>query len=227
MKPELIMASGRTFKVPMFDPLVARHFGYASSYVETLLREISDCQIYAPLFRGKKDLTFLDIGANIGLVSIYAADSCARIVAIEPAPETFNVLRSMTLGLKQIECVCAALAPEDGPCEFFRNQDNTTASSTVNTFGEFMQVNGLKLSSILRIHQLEHVDVCKCDVEGAEGESLTFEELHDARMIKSWWIETHNCPKSSWQEKQNRIRDDLSKLGYQTTVRGMVLEAAL
>lgn len=226
MKPKIKLASGRTWDVPMFDPVVARHFTNPASNTATLLSEVNDKQIYKKLFAGRKDLTFLDIGANIGLVSIYAAGNCARIVAVEPAPQTFEVLKAVTLKFNQIECVQAALAPTDGPCEFFTNRENTTASSTVNTFGEFGSVNGLKLSSILRIYQLERVDVCKCDSEGSEGESLTFEELEAAApIIKQWYIECHNYPRVEWQDVQMRLVTDLSRLGYKVQTEGMKLVA--
>lgn len=226
-RPTVRMASCKTFDVPMFDPVVARHFGDASSYVETLLSEINVKGIYAPLFQGRKDLTFLDIGANIGLVSIYAYDSCARIVAVEPAPDTFTVLKAMTVSLPKIEAVRAALAPEDGPCEFFQNEANTTASSTVNTYGTFMEVPGLTLSSILSIYQLEHVDVVKCDSEGSEGESLSFDQLNAARnVVDCYYVETHNCPKSTWRAKFADILARLMVLGYKNTeIVGMTLRA--
>lgn len=220
-------ASGRTFDIPMFDPVVANHFSSAASYTDSLLHQINEEKIYAPIFAGRGGLTFLDIGANIGLVSLYAADSCARIVAVEPAPQTFDVLKAMVAGRPNIEPVCAALSPQDGPCEFFQNDLNSTASSTVNTYGTRTEVAGYTLPSLLNIYQLEHVDICKIDAEGAEGESLTFAVLEQVRpIIDSYYIETHNCPKSTWQEKLGRLVQDLSRLGYyRQIIDGMTLWA--
>lgn len=226
MNPQIIMASGSTFEVPMFDPVVANHFNNAASYTEPLLQQINEEKIYASLFEGKKDLTFLDIGANIGLVSIYAADNCKRIVAVEPAPETFTVLRSMILKFPQIEAVNAALNYEDGPTQFYVNDQNTTASSTVNTFGALYNVPGLTLSSILSIYQLESVDVCKIDCEGAEGEALTYEQLETAApVIQQYMIECHNCPVSSYSDKMGTLVSHLSRLGYAVHAEGMTVRA--
>lgn len=208
-------ANGSSFQIPMFDPVVNRHIYKPSSVVATLLEEINAKEIYAPLFKGATDLTFLDIGANIGLVSIYAYDSCSRIVAVEPAPETFTVMKAMTFALTKIEQVHAALAPVDGPCEFFLNDVNTTASSSVNTYGEMIEVPGLTLSSILSIYQLEHVDVAKVDVEGAEWASLNREQLEKAAsVIDCWWLEVHNIPRVSWELIQSTISEMLHELGY-------------
>lgn len=220
------MASGRSFGLPIYDPLVGEHIASPSSVVGALLGEINDSKIYEPLFKGKKDLTFLDLGANMGLVSIYAADSCKRIVAVEPDPKTFKVLQAATLKLPQIECVCAAVSPLDGPVTFYQNDVNTTASSTVNTFGNMIKVDGLTLSSILRIYQLERVDVCKADIEGGEEQCLTFDELKHAQdVIKSWHIELHPCPNSTWIYKRDVLMGRLTMLGYKVSLRGMTLLA--
>jgi FkbM family methyltransferase len=224
----LKLVDNRLYELPTFDPVVVSHIESDHALVGTLIDQINKEQIYRPLFEGKKDLTFLDIGANIGLVSLYASPACKRIVALEPDPKTFQVLKSMTLKFPQIECVEAALAPTDGEVQFYQNDLNSTASSTVNTYGTPTMVRGMTLSSILRIHQLEHVDICKVDTEGAEGESLTLDELRVAQsIIKSYFIETHNCPKSRWEEKLGRLVEYLSQLGYHDQkINGMALYAS-
>lgn len=224
----LALASGRKYELPLFDPLVANHFAADHSLVDTLLEQING-GMYAELFQNKKDLTFLDIGANIGLVSLYAMDNCKRIVALEPAPDTYNVLKAMTCRVPNIEIAEFALAPVEGEVTFYENNINSTASSTVNTYGHQIKVQGLKLSDILRIYQLESVDVLKCDAEGAEGESLRFEELTAAKdIVKSYYIETHNCPHTTWKCKLHGIFGKLLDLGYyKMRVDGMALIASL
>lgn len=230
--PSITMADGGKFDLPLFDPIVAARVNDPASNVATLLHQINEEKIYAPLFPSTLNpqlSTFLDLGANIGLVSLYAAPVCARIVAVEPDPGTFTVLKAMTNGQANIECVRAALSPRDGDCEFYQNDLNTTASSTVNTYGERILVPGFSLTSLLSIYQLESVDVCKIDAEGAEGESLSFPVLTLAKpIIKSYYIETHNCPKSRWEQKLGRLVQDLSTLGYhRQTINGMTLWARL
>lgn len=224
-KYPIVMANGTEYFPPLYDPVVAAHFANPASNVETLLEEINVKEVYAPLFEGKQDLTFLDIGANIGLVSIYAYDACQRIVSVEPAPETFKVLKAMTFQLSKIEQVQAALAPVDGPCEFFQNEANSTASSTVNTYGRLTEVRGLTLASILSIHQLEHIDVLKCDAEGSEGESLNFDQISQAAaVIDCVFCEVHNCPKTDWQHKLGTLVSLFARAGYgRQEVNGMRL----
>ena len=45
------------------------------TYIDTLKDQING-GMYDHLFKGRSNLTFLDIGANIGLVSIYAVPYC-------------------------------------------------------------------------------------------------------------------------------------------------------
>lgn len=224
------LCNGKTFEIPMFDPLVAAHFNNANSCTGTLLHQIEVDQTYAEFFEGKKDLTFLDIGANIGLVSIYAAPACKRIVAIEPAPETFEVLKALTHRFHepQIEIVQAALSHTDGTVEFFVNDLNSTASSTVNTYGTRTEVRGMTLTSILSVHQLEKVDVCKIDAEGAEGESLNPLELEKAAaVVQTFFVETHNCPESTWERKMGCLVQYFCRLGYhKQRINGMALVAS-
>lgn len=202
-----------SYELPLYDPLVNNYFALESSYIGTLTREINEGQ-YEKFFRGKKDMVFVDLGANVGLVSLYAAPACKRIVAIEPSPIVFPVLQAMTCLEKKIECFQGALSIVNTQVNFYLNDINQTASSTVNTYGERIAVQGFTLNSLLSIHQLEHVDLIKCDVEGGEGD-LTFEQLRDARpIVKSWFIETHNCPASTWEHKLGTLVSHLSKCGY-------------
>lgn len=225
---KITQANGGSFELPMFDPVVSRHVNDPSSVVATLLDEINVNEIYAPLFKDRRDLTFLDLGANIGLVSVYAYDACQRIVAVEPSPATFEVLKAMTFPLTKIERVQAALAPKDGPVEFYVNGENTTASSTVNTFGTKIEVPGLTLAGLLSIYQLEHIDVCKVDCEGAEELALNAAELQNARpVVDAYWVETHNTPLSRWEDTLSRLVATFDYLGYtKQEVRGMRLLAS-
>ncbi len=204
-------------------------------YIATLKEQI-DGGIYDHLFHhptyktrgdGKRDLVFLDIGANIGLVSIYAVPYCKRIVAVEPALDTWKQLMKNTKDYAIIGVDQSALAPTDSLVDFYVNDLNFTASSTVNTYGHRTEVRGRTLMTLLDRNYLTHVDVCKIDAEGAEGESLTFQQLEAAKdIIDTYFIETHNCPKTTWNHKLGTLVAYLSQLGYtEMTISGMAITA--
>jgi FkbM family methyltransferase len=175
----------------------------------------------------RRDLVFLDIGANVGIVSIYAVPYCKRIVAIEPAPDTFVRLQENTKNYPIIECYQHALSTKNGDVEFFVNDINFTASSTVNTYGKRIMVGGMTLSNLLEQGGLSHVDVCKIDAEGAEGEALDYYAIDYAKnIIKTYFIETHNCPKTTWEHKLGTIVGNLARCGYShMTIDGMAITA--
>jgi len=204
-------------------------------YIDTLKDQINS-GMYDHLFSEicfidtapKGDLVFLDIGANIGLVSIYAVPYCKRIVAVEPAPDTFSQLYQNTLNYQIIETVQVALTPENAFVPFYVNDINFTASSTINTYGKQIMVEGKTLRSLLLENNLTHVDVCKVDIEGGEGESLNFQELeHASSIIDMYFIEFHNCPKTDWQHKLGTAVSYLLRLGYHNQeIKGMSLTAS-
>lgn len=193
-------------------------------YIDSVQEQI-DHGMYHDLFVGRSDLTFLDIGANVGMVSIYASPYCKRIVAVEPSPQTFEKLVKNTHIYQMIECVQVALAPIDGFVPFYVNDINFTASSTVNTYGKQIMVEGNMLSTILAKTKLTHVDICKCDTEGAEGESLNHWQIDQAKdIVKTWFIEFHNCPLTDWQHKLGTTVGNFARCGYNhMKVDGMAL----
>jgi FkbM family methyltransferase len=196
------------------------------TYIDNIKSQITS-GMYDHLFKGRSDLVFLDIGANVGIVSIYAVPYCKRILAVEPSPETFLSLQQNTKDYLNIQCCRFALSNVTGATEFFVNDINFTASSTVNTYGTKISVPCITLMNLLDNFELVYVDVCKIDIEGAEGESLTYEQLDHAKdIIKCLYIETHNCPKTSWEHKLGTLVGNLARCGYsKQTIDGMAITA--
>lgn len=197
-----------------WDKLIPSGAGISMEYVDTVIDQVN-AGIYAPFFEGKHDLTFLDIGANLGFVSIYAAAACKRIEAVEPAPNVWPILNELTRPFNNITCWNVALEDYDGEKQMFINDINFTASSTVNTYGKPCVVPCKKLGTLLKEMQLTHVDVCKVDCEGCEGTALDYYALKYASdIIESFYIECHNCPITTWEYKMGMLVADLSRCGY-------------
>lgn len=209
-----------------WDKLIPCDAGIDPIYIENLIDQINN-GLYAPLFEGKRDLTFLDIGANLGLVSIYAAPVCKEIYAFEPAPNIRPIIAKLTEPFKNIHLSTIALDAKDGLRQIFVNDINFTASSTVNTYGKPHQVSCYKLSTMLKNIGAQHVDVCKVDCEGAEGEALDYYAIDYAKnIIDTYFIEVHNCPLTSWEHKLGTIVGNLARCGYsKMTIDGMAITA--
>jgi len=124
--------------------------------------------------------TVLDIGANIGVSSVYFASVFpqARVFAFEPSPDNVPLLKRNADGLGRVQVVPVALGEQDGALEFF-------ASEAAANFGGFSRFGagsdtGRKTAVPIRhaARQLSELgvssaDVIKIDVEGSEWEILS------------------------------------------------------
>ncbi|URM33460.1 FkbM family methyltransferase [Cytobacillus firmus] len=120
----------------------------------------------------------LDIGANIGLVSLSVKKKLpqSQIFAFEPRLETFNhlvkTLENNSLQ-KEITAFNLALGNTDGFADFYlHNEKDASGDGLVDTkrAGETTKtsVKILKLDSLWEQNSFPKVDVIKIDVEGAE-----------------------------------------------------------
>lgn len=112
--------------------------------------------------------TFIDIGANVGVFSIFARKLFpnARIIAIEPCNETFDALLQNTNGL-DIECHNFAFG--DGSKLFLqRNQYHSGGNLFLkyNYMGE--TIESKSLYAILIELAIKQPYVIKMDIEGGE-----------------------------------------------------------
>lgn len=119
----------------------------------------------------------IDIGANIGVYSVYtsALETVERAHAFEPAPETLKVLRenaALQAGGK-IECHGLALSSENGVVSFnivSPMAGNNAVAATSSSRGRAIEVEARRLDDVL---PLSGRQICiKIDVEGHECETL-------------------------------------------------------
>lgn len=123
------------------------------------------------------DFIFVDIGANVGGYSLFAAALAgphARILAIEPQPEIFerliyNVRQNPFGSIKALEC---AVTDQDGDITMFLDPANSGEASVrfvhLRDQGKSVRVASKTLATILAEERLERLDALKVDVEGAE-----------------------------------------------------------
>jgi len=127
-------------------------------------------------------MTFLDLGAWIGPMSLYASRVARRIVAVEPDPVAFDILQrnialngggvelineaisnfngSLTLGSTLLGASTTRASREAGPCgPWAPGQEFTVKCSALRTFVE--------------AHALEDPLFIKMDVEGSEEQILS------------------------------------------------------
>ena len=171
-------------------------------------------------------MTFVDVGANWGFFSLLAAHlvgPTGRIVSLEPDPRVFlrlnaNIERNQ---LKQVTALELAAADRDadwtlalqdeavlhlGTSRFVQNGGAATGTHTVRS---------RKLDTILSEAGVDHVDLVKIDVEGAEDlvlagmeDGLRRQRYH--RMI----LELHRPQLADRNRSINEVAGILQSFGY-------------
>ncbi|MHB8856471.1 MAG: FkbM family methyltransferase [Bellilinea sp.] len=124
--------------------------------------------------------TVVDIGGGIGDYTIFAAYGRpnARVLAFEPFPESFQLLRE-NLGLNRIENVeifSQAVSSQERTLQFGSPSNDPlsmqTARSMLASAGDALQVPAVSLASIINGPASGRIDLLKLDCEGAEYDIL-------------------------------------------------------
>lgn len=130
--------------------------------------------------------TILDLGANIGLAAAYfaAAYPEARILAVEPDPGSFRLLKrnTRTLG-DRVRVEQAAFWPRHEPLSWTskRFRDGREWARAVEGAGaRGDSINVVTPAEALAALATERADLAKIDIEGAEAAFLATEEDTEA-----------------------------------------------
>jgi len=171
----------------------------------------------------------LDVGANVGLFSIYAKRQKpnVRLIAFEPIPASAAALRrNVELhGMSGLTIHQLALGEADRKDVAFTYYPGMPGNSTRHpeTKNEHFAAQAVEvgvevatLSSVLAKHpELDRVDLVKVDVEGSELEVLAGLTEDDWAKIRSWVIEISDA------------KGELAELRKELESRGYTVEAEL
>ncbi len=121
---------------------------------------------------------FLDLGANIGLFSIYVAKMMPRVrcFAFEPSPELAQCIRKTALKspFPQITVIESCLSDQEGRVDLFLHSRSSGGNSIIPAnissveTSRSIQVRAERLDSWVKRNALDRLDVIKMDVQGAE-----------------------------------------------------------
>lgn len=126
----------------------------------------------------KKRNTFLDIGANIGLFSLYASKiigDFGNIYAFEPTPITYSrLIENVNLNhFKNIKTVNIGLSNKKMLADFNVSNDGYDAWNSLVKLDQLQNGNIIKvqvetLDSFIEEQEISNIDLIKLDVEGWE-----------------------------------------------------------
>ncbi len=117
----------------------------------------------------------MDIGAHVGIFSLFASEFCkkGKIYSFEPIKENYNMLVS-NVNLNEIKNIIPlnlAVSKKNEPVKIYLNSDES-AHSIFFQGNEFVKVNSATLEKIFDEYEIENCNVMKIDCEGAEYEII-------------------------------------------------------
>jgi FkbM family methyltransferase len=119
----------------------------------------------------------IDLGANVGFFSLYAAqEQASRVLAFEPSKESFDTLSDNVAVNKletKIKCFQLAVSGKaTGSVKFPVASSRNNSIIHGDSEKEFTLVSTTDLATILDENNIAQVDLLKIDVEGAEEDIL-------------------------------------------------------
>lgn len=144
----------------------------------------------------KKGSTVIDIGANIGIFSLFAAYMGAeKVFAFEPNKAAYKYLlqnvRENNLEKVIVPINMAVTGNDNAAVKIplaYSPQNKTQSCIDEELCSEYEIINTISLKGILERYSINHVDMLKLDCEGAEYEIIhaakasTFFKIKDIRM---------------------------------------------
>lgn len=184
----------------------------------SLILEITDeiffKRVYTPSFMTiKKGDTVFDVGANVGVFSVFSAKKGAFVYAIEPLEENVKlIVKNAELnGFTNIKIIQKAIGRMSGKKEFYLSDADPHGS--LKGEGESVTVSVTTLQNFLWENKIKKIDFLKIDVEGGEGEIIVSFDGKLVNNIEKIALEYHNNLSSL---THSELIDRLKLLGYKT-----------
>lgn len=203
------------------------HGGYDLEVLEGtefLIDQIWRDQLYDEYYEISDNSTVIDLGANQGVFTIYAASKGARVFCYEPEPCNYNILKSNinrnALNSKVISCQ-SALSKDSGILKMYMTKGGdgespglfTSSMTLVEKNGdlniETVNVKSITLEDVLKKHSLEYVQLLKVDCEGSELDILLSTNDKCFEKIENIVMKTHD------NYSQKAMCNRLIELGYE------------
>jgi len=154
------------------------HPGDRSFWVDTYFRSWEEQTLERMQAVLRRGMTFCDIGAWVGPISIHAAKLGAEVVCFEPDPAAYErLLFNLHMNVPgQVKPFNFALGAADGvrrlaPLAQFLGQSGSSLYAPEDRT-ETAQVLALSWTSAVRLLGLPAFDMVKIDIEGGEAELL-------------------------------------------------------
>jgi len=140
-----------------------------------------------------KDIV-IDVGAHIGLFSLFASQFCkkGKIFSFEPIKENFELLKK-NIEINEITNITffnEAISDKTSKMTLYQNEDEAGHSKFVKT-SKSMEVNSKSFKEFLDERKIDSYDLLKLDCEGSEYEIIESLPPNYFEKLKKIIIEYH------------------------------------
>lgn len=130
-------------------------------------------EYYVPGMENLKDPVIVDVGANVGVFSLYMKlmIPSALLYCYEPAPNALSLFHKNVLSFKDVIVHECGLSNSNGRAQIQLNASNTGQSSLVKGSHKLLGEVKIELRegvSIFSDNHIEEIDILKIDTEGSE-----------------------------------------------------------
>lgn len=183
-----------------------------------IMAEVYKDQVYRPYLPFDKAGTIaLDIGAHIGIVSLYLSRYFERVVSLEPSTRHFQALEKNIVSnlAANVTAINKAIYIREGEFPFGGPIDNYTMRSLhVSTWQDGKSdetVQAITIEQLFNEQNIDRVTLMKLDVEGSETEIVAGDSFKRiAERIETMIIEQHD-----WSGRHpNQLREALKDAGF-------------
>ena len=201
---------------------------YDSALVRKLIKDIIKEKIYFRAFgkrkfNMKKDYIIIDIGANVGVFSVYAANLAkkGKVYAYEPITENFELLKYHK-GLNKLfnlNINKLAVSDKEKEIKIFLSKKNKAAHSIYKEklkeeekedAKDYETINCISLKQVFDKNNIKRCNFLKIDCEGEEYKILKALPKEYFEKIDKIALEYHQVPgESCWE-----LADYLNNLGF-------------
>ena len=174
------------------------------------------------LLKSTKINVFIDVGANIGIYSLYASsiNRNVKVIAIEPIHETYVELNKnieLNKSSGQIEPVNAALSMVEGSGQMIGSDGRVGSSGAQLIIGDGQSGSSIRTMTGDQIlsRQVSPRVIVKIDTDGNEFDVLRgFQKSFEKFLVESILVETTSANESQIDEilKANKFIEDITYL---------------
>lgn len=181
-------------------------------FVDKMYKSTESIISNIPASSAGRQYPILDIGAHIGVFSLYSYVLCPKsyVLALEPEPNNFELLKdNLELnGCKNVKAIQVALiAGNEKTANLYlsKNTHNHSTNKPINQ-STSITVPATNLERLMKEHKIKKIGLLKMDIEGAEFEIIQNMKHGTWSKIQYMMVEYHESNDHKRLELEALIR---------------------